>query len=128
MASTRKSISDWQRMTARKPSKYGNEPLEIDGHKFPSRKEARRYAQLKILERAGKISNLQLQVPYELQPAFKHPQTNKTIRAIKYVADFVYTDSETGKVHIEDTKGFRTKEYELKKKMMLYHGFIIEEI
>lgn len=111
----------------RKQSKYKNEPIEIDGHKFPSKKEARRYNQLKILEKAGEIHSLQLQVAFELQPKFKNQRTGETIRAIKYVADFVYTDS-SGRIHIEDAKGFKTDVYELKKKMMLYHGYAIEEV
>ena len=111
----------------RKQSKYKNEPITIDGHRFPSKKEANRYRELLLLQRAGAISALCLQVPFELQPAFRHPQTGKTIRAIHYIADFTYFDTD-GKMHIEDTKGFHTKEYELKKKMMLYKGFVIEEI
>ena len=111
----------------RKQSKYKNEPITIDGHRFPSKKEANRYRELLLLQRAGAISALSLQEPFELQPAFRHPITGKTIRAIKFVADFTYFDSD-GRMHIEDTKGFHTKEYELKKKMMLYKGFVIEEI
>lgn len=115
-------------MPYRKPNnKYKNEPITLDGHKFPSRKEANRYQELLLLQRAGAISALSLQVPFELQPAFRHPETGKTIRAIKYIADFTYFDKD-GKYHIEDTKGFHTKEYELKKKMMLYKGYVIEEV
>lgn len=111
----------------RREAKYKNEPSIIDGHRFPSKKEARRYSQLKILEKAGEIHSLQLQVAFELQPKFKNPETGETIRAIKYIADFVYKDSE-GNIHIEDAKGFNTDVYELKKKMMLYHGHKIEEV
>ena len=67
-------------------------------------------------------------MPFELQPSFEHPETGKTIRAIKYIADFTYIDVKTGRRHIEDTKGFHTKEYELKKKLMLYKGWVIEEV
>lgn len=111
----------------KKTSKYKNQPIEIDGHKFPSKREANRYSQLSLLQKAGIIRDLKLQVPFELQPHFKHPITNKMIRAITYVADFTYID-ENGQYHIEDTKGFRTETYEIKKKMMLYKGYIIEEI
>ena len=106
-------------------NKYKNKPIEIDGHKFPSRKEANRYSQLKLLERAGEITDLKLQEPFELQPKFVHE--GRTVRAIKYIADFVYYDKH-GKLHVEDAKGFRTKEYELKKKMMLFKGYEIEEV
>lgn len=116
------------RVSYRKPNKYKNEPIKIDGHKFPSKREANRYSQLSLLQKAGIIRDLNLQTPFELQPSFKHPITGKTIRAIKYIADFTYYDANTGKYHIEDTKGFHTKEYELKKKMMLYKGFVIEEV
>lgn len=108
-----------------KQNKYRNKPIEIDGHKFPSRKEANRYSQLRLLERAGEITDLRLQVPFELQPKFIHE--GQTIRAIKYVADFVYYDK-CGNIHIEDTKGFRTDIYEIKKKMMLFKGYKIEEV
>ena len=109
---------------SRKIRKYGNRRPVVDGIQFDSQAEANRYGQLKILLQAGEITNLRLQVPYELQPSFKHD--GKTIRAIKYVADFVYEDKD-GKTHIEDVKGMRTKEYELKRKIMLYHGYEIEE-
>ena len=115
------------RVAYRKPSKYKNEPITIDGHTFPSRREANRYSQLSILQKAGIIRDLKLQVPFELQPSFKHPETGKTIRAIKYIADFTYYD-ENGIFHIEDTKGYHTKDYELKKKLMLYRGNVIEEV
>lgn len=111
----------------KRESKYKNEPIVIDGHKFPSKKEARRYNQLKIMEKAGEIHSLQLQVAFELQPKFTDIYSGKTIRAVKYVADFVYKDKE-GNIHIEDAKGFKTDVYELKKKMMLYHGYNIEEV
>jgi len=111
----------------RKPNKYKNQPITIDGHKFPSRREANRYSQLSLLQKAGIIRDLNLQVSFELQPSFKHPETGRTIRAIKYIADFTYYD-ENGIFHIEDTKGYHTKDYELKKKLMLYRGNVIEEV
>ena len=115
------------RANFRKPNKYKNQPITIDGHQFPSRREANRYSQLSLLEKAGIIRDLKLQEPFELQPSFKHPITKQTIRAIKYIADFTYYD-EDGIFHIEDTKGYHTKEYELKKKLMLYRGNVIEEV
>lgn len=114
----------WTAPRPKKQTKYRNDPCEYNGIRFPSKKEMNRFRQLSLLERAGEISDLKLQVPFELQPSFKH--NGKTIRAIKYVADFTYLDKD-GKIHIEDTKGFRTREYELKKKMMLYKGWEIEE-
>ena len=64
----------------------------------------------------GVIKNLKLQVKFELQPSYKYQ--DKTIRAINYYADFTYIQD--GKLIVEDTKGFKTKEYLLKKKMLLY--------
>ena len=98
-------------------SKYHSRKTVVNGIKFDSRREADAYCKLFLLERAGKISNLRLQVPYELQEKFT--LKGKTIRAIKYVADFVYTD-ENGVEHIIDVKGVRTEVYKLKKKMFMY--------
>lgn len=109
------------------PNKYGNRRTKIDGFDFDSEKEAGRYAELKMLEKAGAISDLRLQVPFELQPDFYH--NGEKIQKIKYVADFVYMQD--GKQVIEDVKSDGTRNnqiYKLKKKMMLYHGWEIKEI
>ena len=126
-----------QRMTAKEfremmdhspnPSKYGNRRTKVDDIDFDSEKEAGRYAELKMLEKAGEISDLKLQVPFELQPGFYH--NGEKIQNIKYVADFVYMLD--GKQVIEDVKSDGTRKnkvYQLKKKMMLYHGWEIKEI
>lgn len=99
-----------------KQNKYHNKKVEYDGIKFDSEKEKNRYIGLKQLERLGIIQNLQRQVKYELQPSFK--LNGKTIRSITYIADFVYIQD--GVEIIEDTKGFKTKEYLLKKKLFEY--------
>lgn len=102
----------------RRKNKYGAKP--IGGH--ASTKEHDRAIQLKLWQRAGVISNLREQVPYELIPA------QEGERACKYIADFVYTDNETGQTIVEDTKGFRTPEYRIKRKLMLFiHGIRIKE-
>lgn len=93
-------------------SKYGNRKTVIDGVSFDSAKEARRYMELRLLQRAGKIKDLKLQVPFKLLP-----KCGKN-RAVKYVADFVYIDENGNKI-VEDAKGYRTEVYKLKKKMML---------
>ena len=100
-----------------KKSKYGAKKIEIDGIKFDSKRESERYTVLKYLESIGDITDLQLQVPFELQP--KYIMDGKTVRAIKYVADFVYKDK-NGNTVVEDSKGYRTKEYLLKKKLFEY--------
>ena len=99
-----------------KQNKYHNKKVIVDDIKFDSKKEARRYNELKLLEKAGIIKNLQRQVKYELQPSFKY--NGKTIRAINYIADFVY--EKNGELIVEDVKGIRTDVYKLKKKLFLY--------
>ena len=117
--------------------KYGNKKVEIDGLVFDSRKEARRYQELSLLEKAGAIQNLQTQVKFILIPAQHERNTMGARGGIKkgklierecsYIADFVYT--ENGKTVIEDTKGFKTKDYIIKRKLMLWvHGIRIKEI
>ena len=97
----------------------------IDGEVFDSQKEARRYRELALLERAGQISDLKRQVRYELIPTQRIG--GKVVeKPCVYIADFVYT--ENGETVVEDTKGFRTKEYRIKKKLLLYvHGIQIRE-
>lgn len=117
--------------------KYRSRKVIYDGISFDSKKEAHRYCELKLLQRAGKISNLELQKVFELIPAQREPDTigarggikkGKVIeQAVKYVADFVYTQD--GKTVVEDTKGFKTKDYIIKRKLMLYvYGIQIKEI
>ena len=97
--------------------KYNARKTTVDGVTFASAREAARYGELKMLERAGKISGLELQPRYELQPAFR-TKDGKAIRAVEYVADFVYT--EDGKIIIEDCKGWRTDIFKLKLKLMFF--------
>lgn len=107
-------------------NKYKNIKVTVDGIRFDSSKEAKRYQDLKLLERAGVISGLRLQVPFELIP--KQMKDGKVLeRAVTYKADFVYW--ENGKVVVEDVKGVKTRDYVLKRKLMLYvHGIQIKEI
>ena len=81
---------------------------------YDSKKEALRHRELLLLERAGKITNLERQVKFELIPK----QDGE--RACTYVADFVYTNVDTGERVVEDTKGFKTEVYRIKKKLMLW--------
>lgn len=94
-----------------------------------SGKEHTRANQLKLMQRAGVISNLREQVKYVLIPTQRDSQGNLLERECSYYADFVYTDNETGKTVVEDTKGFRTKDYIIKRKLMLsVNGIRIKEI
>ena len=97
--------------------KYHNKKVECDGIIFASAKEKNYYCELIILRMAGEVIDFERQVTFELQPKFRH--AGKTERAIKYIADFVvkYKD---GSTVVVDTKGFRTKDYLLKRKMLLY--------
>lgn len=103
---------------AKVTSKYHSKKVVIDGITFHSQKEGDRYIQLKLLKNAGLISGLELQKSFELQPTFK--KNGKTYRKIVYIADFCYFDNHLNKYIVEDVKGFRTKEYALKKKMFEY--------
>ena len=98
--------------------KFHNRKTIVDDIKFDSRLEARRYQELTLLERAGVIQALTLQPEFELQPAFK--KNGKTYRKITYRADFSYFEVETGKIIVEDTKGFKTDVYAIKKKLFEY--------
>ena len=108
--------------------KYRNKKVRIGDLAFDSKKECSRYLELSTLQKAGKIKDLKLQVPFELIPAQRDPETKKVIeRACAYVADFVYWQD--GKMVVEDTKGFRTPDYIIKRKLMLWvHGIRISEI
>lgn len=99
-------------------SKYGNKKVKVDGYTFDSKKEARRYGELKLLLKGGVIKDLKLQPRYELQPSYK--KNGKTIRKIEYIADFEYYDNEKQKLVIEDVKGMKTNTYKLKKKIFEY--------
>ena len=95
--------------------KYNAIRTVIDGISFASKREAARYAELKLLERGGVISCLNLQPRFTLQAEFVY--RGKKYRAIEYVADFEYM--ERGKIIVEDVKGFVTPIYKLKLKMFL---------
>ena len=122
--------------------KYGNRKVAVDGIAFDSIREARRYKQLKLLLLSGEIVGLSMQVPFELVPAQYEetgevyskgprkgqPKQGKCIeKSVVYVADFVYF--ENGKRVVEDTKGVRTPEYIIKRKLMLHkYGIQIREV
>lgn len=100
----------------KKAAKYHNIPTEADGHRFASKKEARDYATLKLLEQAGQIANLRLQPRFVLQEAYTD-SAGIGHRMIEYVADFMWNDLHTGKTHVKDSKGLRTPVFLLKAKL-----------
>ena len=108
-----------------KKLKYNNIKTVIDGITFASKREAKRYNELKILERCNIISDLRLQVPYVLIPAQKGGIRKEL--ALKYIADFVYFDNELNKQIILDVKGVKTPIYITKRKMMKALGYEVTE-
>lgn len=111
----------------KKGDKYNNTKTTLDGITFDSEKEAARYAELKVLEKAGAITDLERQKKFILQPSFYYQ--GKKQRPIIYICDFCY--KQNGKTIIEDVKSPITKNnqvYKLKKKMMLYKGYEVKEV
>lgn len=120
-------------------NKYHAKKIEVDGEIFDSKREAARYIELQYLQRAGKISGLQRQKKFVLIPAQYEPESTgpkggrikgKLLeREVAYYADFVYFDEEEKDFVIEDTKGVRTKDYIIKRKLMLWlNGYQIREV
>ena len=111
---------------------------------FDSRHEMARYRELLLLERGHEISDLRLQVKYVLIPEQREKPTEKYLKgpnkgeykpgnviekACTYIADFVYTDTRSGKTVVEDAKGMKTEVYKIKKKLMLYnYGIRVIEV
>ena len=107
-------------------SKYHSTPTEVNGIRFDSKREANRWAELRILERAGKIEKLKRQVKYLLIPS-QYRDGKCVERECSYLADFVYIKD--GRLVVEDCKGFRTDVFKIKKKLMLQvYGIHIVEV
>lgn len=94
-------------------NKYRNKKVIVEDYGFDSIQESRRYKELKLLLKAGQISNLELQPHFLLQDSFK--KNGKTYRKIEYIADFKYI--EEGKTIVEDVKGMQTDVFKLKRKL-----------
>lgn len=102
-------------------SKYHAKKTKVGDKTFDSKKEANRYVELTLMEKAKAIQDLHTQVAFPLIKKSKYG------REIKYIADFTYYDN--GKFIVEDTKGFRTDVYKLKKRLMAeLYGIEIKEI
>ena len=111
-------------------NKYGNKKITIDNITFDSKKEAGRYANLKLLLRAGKIRDLQIQPEFVILPPFTDVYGKKHA-GVKYIADFSYWEIDNpGPCIVEDVKGALTDVYKLKLKFFLhqYPHFIFREI
>lgn len=107
--SERMTIAQFRALKKKKPSKYRNEKTEADGIWFDSKREANRYKDLVLLQEAGEINSLHLQVAF--------PVTIGPHKICNYIADFYYQDA-SGKFVIEDSKGMRTPVYKLKKRLV----------
>jgi len=105
----------------KRASKYAAIKTEVDGLVFASKKEAKRYSELRLLERAGEIAAL------ELQPKF--PCVVNGQKVCVYIADFAYLNAQGSRV-IEDVKGMKTRVYRIKKKLVeaLYPNVKIVEV
>lgn len=101
-------------------TKYGNKKTEVEGMKFDSKKEAKRYKELRLLLKSGEIGFLARQVQYELNEGGSH--------SLIYIADFQYTTKE-GELIVEDVKGVLTREFKKKRMLMKkIHGIDIKII
>lgn len=109
-----------------KRTKYNAKSVVVDGIRFPSIHESKRYRELKLLEKAGQIRDLQLQVPFRLLDS-QRIGGRVVERPVDYRADFAYVQD--GKYVVEDAKGVRTPEYVIKRKLMLWvHGIRVREV
>lgn len=107
-------VADARLAPWKKRAKYRNVKTEVDGLKFDSKKEAKRWIELKQLLDAGRISNLMRQVMFQLVPQVV--LDGRKQQPVKYVADFQYQLGD--QIVVEDVKGFKTPEYRMKRKMM----------
>ena len=110
-------------------SKYNN--VKYGG--CDSLREYRRLKELELMQKKGLISSLKKQVPFELIPSQRenpnNPKSKLLERSVKYIADFMYVREKDKALVVEDAKGMRTKEYIIKRKLMLYvHGIAITEV
>lgn len=120
------SVKEYRQRVTKK-HKYHAKPTVVDGVRFDSKAEARRYRELLLLQRAGEVEDILLQPRFELLPKEKGPD-GKTRRAVHYVADFLVSYPD-GREEVEDVKGFVTPVYRLKKRMFEHkYGKMIKEI
>jgi len=118
-------VADARLAPWKKRAKYRNVKTEVDGLKFDSKKEAKRWVELKQLLDAGRISNLMRQVVFQLVPQVV--LDGRKQQPVKYVADFQYQLGD--QIIVEDVKGFKTPEYRMKRKMMkAFLGIEVEEV
>lgn len=123
----------YKQQQVRKENKYHARKVVSQGQVFDSEKEYARYLELKLLEKAGEISQLERQVKYDLIPKQMDEEGKMIERPTVYVADFQYRDNNTGEFIVEDVKGYRRGQayavFSLKRKLMLWrYGIKIREV
>ena len=112
-----------------KPLKYKNTPCSVGAEKYRSKRERDRHQDLLLLQRAGKITGLVREVAFVLAPKVKIEGEDRARPAMKYVADYVYSDVLTGKVVVADAKGMSTPMWRAKKHLMAtVHGIHVVEL
>lgn len=115
------TVEEFRKTHGKKQHKYGAKATKVDGHTFPSKAEANRYLQLKLLLKSKSIRDLEIQPRYPLEV--------NGVKVGTYVADFRYVDIEKGLMVVEDVKGVRTEVYRLKKRIVeALYGIEITEI
>ncbi len=108
--------------------KYKNQPQVVGSETYRSKREMRRHQELLLLERAGRIRELQREVPFELAPKVKIDGEDRARPALRYMADYVYIDAD-GRLVVEDSKGMSTDVFRLKKHLMKsVHGIDVREV
>lgn len=118
-----------EKKSDKKANKYGAQRVTIQGIPFDSKAEAKRYLQLKAMEQAGEISNLEIQVEFPLVPA--QNVDGRKEQGVKYVADFRYIRVRDGRSIVEDVKSAptKTKEFIIKRKLVLWlHKIAVQEV
>lgn len=107
--------------------KYRNRPCQIGNEKYRSQREAKRHQDLLLLEKAGRISSLRREVPFELARGVRFSSAKRATPPLRYVADFTYVKD--GEYTVEDSKGMRTPLYKAKRHLMLaIHGIEVKEV
>lgn len=113
---TAKEFRRGRAQLAPKPNKYHNKHVIVGSERFDSMKEARRHQELKLLERAGRISKLERQVTYQLMPSVRIAGEQRARPALRFKVDFRYV--ENGQTVVEDSKGYSDTAFRIRQHLM----------
>jgi len=119
--------ADLKHVLAKPKNKYGAEKVTVRGIKFDSKREAKRYAELMALQKAGVIADLRLQVPLLLEGR-SGPLKTRTGRQMRITVDFQYVDLSSGLTVWEDAKGTPTRDYEVRRAVAAAQGVEVREV